>query len=54
MYNILEYKPSVEKENIKIKLIHAFEKLNFNSVTDKQEVWKEINHYENALLNEKI
>ncbi|MDN3232684.1 CPCC family cysteine-rich protein [Priestia megaterium] len=54
MYDISEYKTSVEKENIKMKLINAFEKLNFNSLTDKEEVWKEINHYENALLNEKI
>jgi hypothetical protein len=54
MYNISEYKTSVKKENIKMKLINAFEKLNFNSSTDKEEVWKEINHYENALLNEKI
>jgi len=44
----------VEKENIKMKLINAFEKLNFNSLTDKEEVGKKINHYENALLNEEI
>jgi len=54
MYNISEYKTSVKKENIKMKLMNSFGKLNLNSLTDKEEVWKEINHYENALLNEKI
>lgn len=49
----LEYKPSAKEEEIKSLLINTYKKLDFDKYIKKEEAWKEILYYEEALRNER-
>ncbi|TDB49551.1 CPCC family cysteine-rich protein [Bacillus sp. CBEL-1] len=53
MYNKLQYKPSAKEEEIKSLLINTYKKLDFDKYIKKEEAWKEILYYEEALRNER-
>ncbi|WKG29213.1 CPCC family cysteine-rich protein [Priestia aryabhattai] len=53
MYDTMEKNPSVKEKHIRKLLMSAFEKLSPDQSSNNEEIWREIKHYENFLLNER-